>query len=248
MKILVCIKRVIDYNIRVRVNADGSGVETAGVKMSINPFDEIALEEALRLKEKGIATEIVAVSIGTDAVQEQLRTCLALGADRVIHIASDMIIQPLSAAHLISALAAREQPNIIMLGKQAIDDDAAQTGPMLAALMGWGQGTFASAVEVQGNHVNITREVDGGLMTLRLLLPAIITTDLRLNKPRFATMPNIMKAKSKPIERMEADSLGVDLTPRLQVIKVVEPPKRKGGVRVANVEELVQKLREAKVV
>lgn len=248
VKILVCVKRVVDHTVRVRVKPDGSGIELAGVKMAINPFDEIALEEAVRLKEKGIATEVIALSIGPDNVQEQLRTALALGADKALHIATDVLIQPLAAARLIAAIATRENPQVIFLGKQAIDDDAAQTGPMLAALLGWGQGTFASEVKIENNATLVTRETDGGHVTVRLPLPAVITSDLRLNTPRYATLPNIMKAKSRPIEKLDAASLGVDTAPRLRVIKIEEPPKRARGIRVKDVEELAMRLKtEAKV-
>jgi electron transfer flavoprotein beta subunit len=249
MKILVPVKRVIDYNVKIRVKSDNTGVETANVKMSMNPFDEIAVEEAVRLKEKGIATEIIIISIGNDSVQETIRTGLALGGDRGIHIATDTTIQPLAAAKLIKAIAVAEQPRLIILGKQAIDDDSNQTGQMLAALLGWPQGTFASKLEIQGNEAIVTREVDGGLCTVALNLPAIVTTDLRLNEPRFATLPNIMKARSKPIVKKAPEELGVDVSPRLSVLKVEEPPKRKGGGKVKSVEELVDKLKnEAKVI
>jgi len=245
MKILVPVKRVVDYNVRIRVKADGTGVETAGVKMSMNPFDEIAVEEAIRLKEKGVATEVVAVSIGGNAVQEVLRTALALGADRAIHVASEADIQPLAAAKLLKAVAEQEQPQLIILGKQAIDDDANQTGQMLAGLLGFGQGTFASAVVVEGSAVLVTREVDGGLATHKLSLPAVITTDLRLNTPRYASLPNIMKAKSKPLAKIDALSLGVDIAPRIARLKVEEPAKRSRGSRVASAAELVEKLKAA---
>jgi electron transfer flavoprotein beta subunit len=248
MKLLVCVKRVVDYNVRVRVKTDGSGVELANVKMAMNPFDEIAVEEAVRLKEKSVATEVVVLSIGADVVQETLRTALAMGADRAVHVQADTLIQPLAAAKLIKAVAERETPDVIILGKQAIDDDCNQTGQMLAGLLGWGQGTFASKVELENGAALVTREVDGGLMTLRLRLPCVITTDLRLNTPRYPTLPNIMKAKSKPIAKLAAGELGVDITPRQKVITVAEPPKRKAGIKVKDVAELVQKLRqEAKV-
>ena len=248
MKILVPIKRVVDFNVKIRVKADGSGVETAGIKMSMNPFDEIAVEEAVRLKEKGIAKEVVVVSIGPDAVQETIRTALAVGADRGIHIAHDGELQSLNAAKLLKAIALEEKPDIIITGKQAIDDDASQTGQMLAALLGWGQGTFASKVDIADGHANVTREVDGGLMTVKLKLPAVITTDLRLNEPRYASLPNIMKARSKSIAKKVAADLGVDLTPRTTLLKVEEPAKRKGGAKVKSVAELVDKLKnEAKV-
>lgn len=249
MKILVPVKRVIDYNVKVRVKSDNTGVETANVKMSMNPFDEIAVEEAVRLKEKGIATEVVVVSIGNDSVQETIRAGLALGGDRGIHVATDAVIQPLAVAKLLKAIADSEQSRLIILGKQAIDDDSGQTGQMLAALLGWPQGTFASKLEIQGDEAVVTREVDGGLTTVALKLPAIVTTDLRLNEPRFASLPNIMKARSKPIVKKTPDELGVDASPRLAVLKVEEPPKRKGGGKVKSVDELVDKLRnEAKVI
>ncbi|NBO18254.1 MAG: electron transfer flavoprotein subunit beta/FixA family protein [Proteobacteria bacterium] len=248
MKILVSVKRVVDYNVRIRVKADGTGVETANVKMSMNPFDEIAVEEAVRLKEKGIATEVVVCSIGPDAVQDVLRSGLAMGADRAVHIATDAVVQPLGAAKLLKAVADKEQPQLIITGKQAIDDDANQTGQMLAALLGWGQGTFASKVEIADGNATVTREVDGGLMTVKLKLPAVITTDLRLNEPRYATLPNIMKARSKPLAKMTPEELGVALKATQNVLKVAEPAKRKGGGKVASVAELVDKLKnEAKV-
>ena len=248
MKTLVPLKRVIDYNVKIRVKADGSGVETANVKMGMNPFDEIALEEAMRLKEKGIATEVVVVSIGGDAVQETLRTALAMGADRAIHVLLTSDIQSLQAAKLLKVVADEEKPDLIITGKQAIDDDASQTGPMLAALLGIGQGTFASQVQVEAGFVTVTREVDGGHMTVKLTLPALVTTDLRLNEPRYATLPNIMKARSKPIAKKQATEMGVDLAPKVAVLKVEEPPKRKGGGKVKDVAELLEKLRqEAKV-
>ena len=249
MKILVPVKRVVDYNVKVRVKSDGTGVETAGVKMSMNPFDEIGVEEAVRLKEKGVATEIVAVSLGVAACAETIRTALAMGADRGILVETDVDLQPLAVAKLLAAIAAKEQPGLIILGKQAIDDDMSATGPMLAALLGWAQGTFASKVTVDGANLTVTREVDGGLETVTLTLPAIITTDLRLNEPRYASLPNIMKARKKPIETVKPADLGVDPTPRLSVIKVDEPPKRQAGVKVGSVAELVAKLRnEAKVI
>jgi electron transfer flavoprotein beta subunit len=249
MKILVPVKRVVDFNVKVRVKSDGSGVETAGVKMSMNPFDEISVEEAVRLKEKGIATEIVAISMGVAACAETIRTALAMGADRGILVETDVPLQPLAVAKLLAAIAAKEQPRLIILGKQAIDDDMNATGQMLAALLGWPQGTFASRVTIDGDHVTVTREVDGGLETIVLTLPAVITTDLRLNEPRYASLPNIMKARKKPIETVKPADLGVDPTPRLTVLKVVEPAKRQAGVKVASVAELVNKLRnEAKVI
>ena len=249
MKVLVAVKRVIDYNVKARVKADGSGVDLANVKMSMNPFDEIALEEAIRLKEKGVVTEIVAVSLGLIQCQETLRTALAMGADRAILVESDVELQPLAVAKLLQAVAGKEAPQLIILGKQAIDDDSNQTGQMLAALLGWSQATFASKVDVNGAVVKVTREVDGGLETIAVKLPAIITTDLRLNEPRYATLPNIMKAKKKQLDVIKPADLGVDVTPRLTTLKVVEPPKRKGGVMVKDVAELVAKLKnEAKVI
>ena len=249
MKILVPVKRVVDYNVKVRVKSDGTGVETAGVKMSMNPFDEIAVEEAVRLKEKGIATEIVAVSLGIAACAETIRTALAMGADRGILVETDVDLQPLAVAKLLKALADREQPKLMILGKQAIDDDMNATGQMLAALLGWPQGTFASKLTFENDGLTVTREVDGGLETVALTLPAIVTTDLRLNEPRYASLPNIMKARKKPIENIKPADLGVDPTPRLKVVKVVEPVKRKAGAKVASVAELVMKLRtEAKVI
>jgi electron transfer flavoprotein beta subunit len=249
MKVLVPVKRVVDYNVKVRVKADGSGVETAGVKMSMNPFDEIGVEEAVRLKEKGIATEIVAVSMGVPQCSETIRTALAMGADRGILVETDAELQPLAVAKLLKAIADKEQPGLIILGKQAIDDDMSATGPMLAALLGWPQGTFASKVVIEGDALTVTREVDGGLETVALTLPAVVTTDLRLNEPRYASLPNIMRARKKPIDTMKPADLGVDPTPRLTTLKVDEPPKRKAGVKVGSVAELVAKLRtEAKVI
>jgi electron transfer flavoprotein beta subunit len=249
LKVLVPVKRVVDYNVKVRVKADGSGVDLANVKMSMNPFDEIAVEEAVRLKEAGVATEVVAVSCGVAACQETLRTALALGADRAILVDTDAELQPLAVAKLLKVLAEREQPQLVILGKQAIDDDANQTGQMLAALLGWPQATFASKVVIAGSDATVTREIDGGLETLAMPLPAVVTTDLRLNEPRYATLPNIMKAKKKPLETVKPADLGVDVTPRLTTLKVVEPPKRKGGVKVSDVAELVSKLKnEAKVI
>ncbi len=248
MKILVCIKRVIDYNVKVRVKPDGTGVETANIKMSMNPFDEIAVEEAVRLKEKGIASEVVAVSCGAATCQETLRTALALGADRAILVQTDAELQPLAVAKLLRAVAQKESPQLVILGKQAIDDDASQTGQMLAALLDWPQATFASKVDIAGTSATVKREVDGGLETLEVTLPAVVTTDLRLNEPRYATLPNIMKAKKKPLDSLTPEALGVDIAPRLVTVKVTEPAKRKGGGRVADVKELVAKLRnEAKV-
>lgn len=248
MKLLVPVKRVVDYNVKVRVKADGTGVETANVKMSMNPFDEIAVEEAVRLKEKGIATEIIAVSVGPAQAQEQIRTALAMGADRGILVEAENT-EPLGVAKILKAIAEREQPQVVLMGKQAIDDDMNATGQMLAALMGWAQGTFASKVEVADGKATVTREVDGGLETVSLTLPAIVTADLRLNEPRYASLPNIMKARKKPIETIKPADLGVDVAPRLTVLKVEEPPKRQAGRKVANVAELVDKLRnEAKVI
>jgi electron transfer flavoprotein beta subunit len=248
LKVMVAIKRVIDFNVKVRVKSDGTGVETTNVKMSMNPFDEIALEEAVRLKEKGIATEILAVSCGSASSQETLRTALALGADRAILVQTDVELQPLAVAKLLAAVAKRELPQLVILGKQAIDDDANQTGQMLAALLDWPQATFASKLALGDGKATVKREVDGGLETVEVVLPAVVTTDLRLNEPRYATLPNIMKAKKKPLETLTPDALGVDVTPRLATLKVTEPARRKGGGRVADVKELVAKLRnEAKV-
>jgi electron transfer flavoprotein beta subunit len=248
MKVLVPVKRVIDYNVKPRVKADGSGVDLANVKMSMNPFDEIAVEEAIRLKEKGVATEIVAVSIGPVKAQETLRTALAMGADRAILVVSEETVEPLGVAKILAKIAAEEQPGLVILGKQAIDDDANQTGQMLAALLGWAQGTFASKVEVDGDSVNVTREVDGGLETVKLSLPAIVTTDLRLNEPRYASLPNIMKAKSKPMAQKTPADYGVDITPRLQTLNVREPSKREAGIKVTSVDELIDRLKTAGVV
>jgi len=248
MKLLVAVKRVIDYNVKPRVKADGSGVDLANVKMSMNPFDEIAVEEAIRLKEKGVATEIVAVSIGPAKAQETLRTALAMGADRAILIQSDDDLEPLAVAKLLAKVAEEEQPGIFILGKQAIDDDSNQTGQMLAALLGWAQGTFASKVEVDGESVSVTREVDGGLETVKLKLPAVVTTDLRLNEPRYASLPNIMKAKSKPLATKTPADYGVDTAPRLAIVKVTEPSKRQAGVKVGSVDELIGKLKTLGVV
>src|SRR5438876_1729321 len=245
MKVLVSVKRVVDFNVKVRVKADGTGVETANVKMSMNPFDEIAVEEAVRLKEAGVATEIVVVSCGVQACQETLRTALALGADRAILVETEVELQPLAVAKLLRAIVQKENPRLVILGKQAIDDDCNQTGQMLAALLGWAQGTFASKIKVEGETLRVTREVDGGLETVALKLPAIVTTDLRLNEPRYASLPNIMKAKKKPIEEKTAADYGVDIKPRLEVIKTAEPPVRKAGVKVKSVTELVEKLKEA---
>lgn len=249
MKILVPVKRVVDYNVKVRVKADQSGVELANIKMSMNPFDEISVEEAIKLKEAGVATEIIVVSIGVTQCQETLRTALAMGADRAILIETSADIQPLAVAKLLKAICEKEAPQLVILGKQAIDDDSNQTGQMLAALMNWPQATFASKVTVNAGVVEVMREIDGGMETIEIKLPAIITTDLRLNTPRYATLPNIMKAKKKPMDVMTPEVLGVDITPRLKTLKVVEPPKRKGGVMVADVAALVDKLKnEAKVI
>ncbi len=244
MKVLVAVKRVVDYNVKIRVKSDGSGVELANVKMSMNPFDEIAVEEALRLREAKKATEVVVVSIGPQQASETIRTALAMGADRGILVKVDgAALEPLAVAKILKGVAEQEQPGLFILGKQAIDDDCNQTGQMLAALLGWPQGTFASKVEVADGSVDVTREVDGGLQTVSLKTPAIVTTDLRLNEPRYASLPNIMKAKKKPIADKSAADFGVDVTPRLQVLKTVEPPTRKGGVKIGSVAELVDKLR-----
>ena len=243
MKVLVGVKRVVDYNVKVRVRADGTGVETANVKMSMNPFDEIAVEEAIRMKEAGTADEIVAVSMGVRQCQETIRTALAMGADRGIHVMTDEELQPLAVAKLFKALVERENPGLVILGKQAIDDDSNQTGQMLAALLGWPQGTFASEIVLSGDGAEVTREVDGGLETVGLSVPAVVTTDLRLNEPRYASLPNIMKAKKKPIDQIAVDELGVDVAPRLETLKVEDPPARAGGRKVASVEELVDKLK-----
>ncbi|MBO6675965.1 MAG: electron transfer flavoprotein subunit beta/FixA family protein [Rhizobiales bacterium] len=243
MKILVPVKRVVDYNVTITVKEDGSGVNLANVKMSMNPFDEIAVEEALRLKEAGKAEEIVAVSIGPEKAQETLRTALAMGADRAILVKTDDTTEPLAVAKALKAIIAEEDPNLVIMGKQAIDDDCNQTGQMLAALLGWGQGTFASKVELDGDSVAVTREVDGGLETVKLALPAIITTDLRLNEPRYASLPNIMKAKKKPLDTKTPDDIGVDFSPHLEVLATAAPAKREAGVKVADVGELVEKLK-----
>ena len=249
MKVLVAVKRVVDYNVKVRVKSDGSGVDTAGVKMSMNPFDEIAVEEAVRLKEKGAATEIVAFSAGVAACQETLRTALAIGADRGVLVQTDAELQPLAVAKLLKAVIDKEQPQLVILGKQAIDDDCNQTGQMLAALLGWGQATFASKLEIDAGQARVTREVDGGLETLGLALPLVMTTDLRLNEPRYVTLPNIMKAKKKQLDTFTPEQLGVDVSPRLKTLKVAEPPKRGAGVKVPDVAALVAKLKnEAKVI
>ena len=244
MKILVPVKRVIDYNVKPRVKADGSGVDLANVKMSMNPFDEIAVEEAIRLREKGVAAEVIVVSVGPAKASETLRTALAMGADRAILVQSDEAVEPLGVAKILQAIVGEEAPGLVILGKQAIDDDSNQTGQMLAALLGRPQGTFASRVEVDGEHVNVTREVDGGLETVRLSLPAIVTTDLRLNEPRYASLPNIMKAKSKPLATKTPADYGVDVAPRLKVLKVVEPAQRSAGIKLADVDALVGKLKE----
>ena len=249
MKVLVPVKRVIDYNVKIRVKADQTGVETANVKMSMNPFDEIAVEEAVRLQEIGTATEVIAVSIGPQQCQETIRTALAMGADRGILIQTDDEVQPLSVAKLLKAIVDKESPDLVILGKQAIDDDSNQTGQMLAALLGWSQATFASNIELNGDSANITREVDGGLETVKVSMPCIVTTDLRLNEPRYASLPNIMKAKKKPIDQMAPADLSVDIAPRLTTLKVVEPTKREAGVMVEDVAQLVDKLQnEAKVI
>ena len=243
MKVLVPVKRVVDYNVKIRVKADGSGVELANVKMSMNPFDEIAVEEAIRLKEAGKATEIVAVSIGPQQASETIRTALAMGADRGILVKTDELVEPLAVAKILKALVDAEKPGLVILGKQAIDDDSNQTGQMLAALLGWPQGTFASKLAIEGDAISVTREVDGGLQTVKLKSPAIVTTDLRLNEPRYASLPNIMKAKKKPIDEKTPADVGVDIAPRLEILKTVDPPGRKAGVKVASVAELVAKLK-----
>jgi electron transfer flavoprotein beta subunit len=249
MKVLVPVKRVVDYNVKVRVKSDASGVDIANVKMSMNPFDEIAIEEAMRLKEAGKVTEVIAVSCGVTQCQETLRTAMAIGADRAVLVETEVELQPLAVAKLLKAVADKEQPQLIILGKQAIDDDCNQTGQMLAALLGWPQATFASKVVIDDGKATVTREVDGGLETVALILPAIITTDLRLNEPRYVTLPNIMKAKKKPLDVLKPADLDVDVTPRLKTLKVVEPPKRSAGVKVPDVATLVAKLRnEAKVI
>jgi electron transfer flavoprotein beta subunit len=249
VKVLVPIKRVVDYNVKVRVKADATGVELAGVKMSMNPFDEIAVEEAVRLKEAGTVTEVIVVTCGTTACQETLRAGLAIGADRAILVETDVELQPLAVAKLLKAIADKEQPQLIICGKQAIDDDANQTGQMTAALLDWPQATFASKVTIAGDKATVMREVDGGMETIEMTLPALVSTDLRLNEPRYATLPNIMKAKKKPLDIFKPDALGVDVTPRLKTLKVSEPPKRKGGVMVPDVAALVDKLKnEAKVI
>ncbi|MCC6105361.1 MULTISPECIES: electron transfer flavoprotein subunit beta/FixA family protein [Acetobacter] len=247
MKILVPVKRVVDYNVKVRVKTDGSGVDLSGVKMSMNPFDEIALEEAVRLKEKGLATEVVAVSAGVGQVRDTLRTALAMGADRAILVETSTDVnddlEPLAVAKILAKLVETEKPDLVIMGKQAIDNDMNATGQMLAALLGWGQATFASQVEIADGSVTVTREVDGGLQTLRVGLPAIVTADLRLNEPRYVSLPNIMKAKKKPLEEKKISDMGVDITPRLQVVRTVEPAQRSAGVRVNSVDELIEKLK-----
>jgi electron transfer flavoprotein beta subunit len=248
MKILVPVKRVVDFNVKIRVKADGSGVELANVKMAMNPFDEIAVEEAIRLKEAGKATEIVCVSIGPAQAAETIRTALAMGADRGILVKTDTPTEPLAVAKLLKAIVDQEKPGLVILGKQAIDDDSNQTGQMLAALLGWPQGTFASKVAIDGDAISVTREVDGGLQTVKLKGPAIVTTDLRLNEPRYASLPNIMKAKKKPIDEKSPEAYGVDIKPRLEVVKTVEPGGRKSGAKVASVAELVGKLKDAGVI
>jgi electron transfer flavoprotein beta subunit len=249
MKILVSVKRVVDANVAVRVKADNTGIDLANVKMAINPFDEIAVEAAVRLKEAGAASEVLAVSMGAKSCQETLRTALAMGADRAILVESDIELQPLAIAKLLRSIIEKEQPDMVILGKQAIDDDNNQTGQMLAALLGWGQGTFASDIEIKDGRIDVTREIDGGVETLGLKLPAVITTDLRLNEPRYVKLPNIMKAKKKPLDITTPQELGVDPAPRLKTVNVEEPPKRSGGIKVADVAELVDKLRnEARVI
>ena len=249
MKVLVTVKRVVDYNVKVRVRADGSDVDTANVKMSMNPFDEIAVEEAVRLKEAGVASEVIAVTLGGAVCQDVLRTALAMGADRAVLVQADSELQPLAVAKLLKTLVEREQPGLVLMGKQAIDDDSNQTGQMLAALLGWPQATFAAELKVDGDSARVTREVDGGAQTLELSLPAVVTADLRLNEPRYVKLPNIMAAKKKPLEMLAAAELGVDITPRLKTLKVAEPAARKAGVMVGSAAELVERLRnEAKVI
>ena len=249
MKVLVAVKRVVDFNVKIRVKSDGTGVETGNVKMSMNPFDEIALEEGVRMREAGTADELIAVSMGPQACQETIRTALAMGADRGILVETDAELEPLAVAKLLKAITEKENPDLVILGKQAIDDDCNQTGQMLAALLGWGQGTFASGLEFDDAKVTVTREIDGGLETVALTLPAVVTTDLRLNEPRYASLPNIMKAKKKPIDTMTPEDLGVDAAPRLKILKVDEPQGREIGIMVETVAELVDKLRnEAKVI
>jgi electron transfer flavoprotein beta subunit len=251
MKIIAAVKRVVDYNVKVHVKTDGSGVDVANTKKSMNPFDEIALEEAVRLKESGLASEVIAISIGVAQCQDTLRTALAMGADRGILVQTDVEVEPLAVAKLLKSLCEKEQPLIVLVGKQAIDDDSNQTGQMLAALMNWPQATFASKVEIlgsEGNAARVSREIDGGIETVEIILPAVITADLRLNQPRYATLPNIMKAKKKPLEIVTPESLGVDISPRLKTLKVVEPPKRATGVKVADVADLVSKLKDSGVI
>jgi electron transfer flavoprotein beta subunit len=249
MKVMVAVKRVVDFNVKIRVKPDGSGVDLANVKMSMNPFDEIAVEESVRLKESGKAAEVIAVTLGGAKCRDVLVTALAMGADRGIHVVTDVALEPLGAAKLLQKIAERENPGLVLLGKQAIDDDCNQTGQMLAALLGWPQGTFASKLALDGGEIQVTREIDGGLETVALTLPAVVTADLRLNTPRYATLPNIMKAKKKPIEELTPDALGVDVSPRIETVKVAEPAKRAPGIKVADVAELVRRLHEeAKVI
>ncbi|HUF45804.1 MAG TPA: electron transfer flavoprotein subunit beta/FixA family protein [Aestuariivirgaceae bacterium] len=243
MKVLVCVKRVVDFNVKIRVKADGSGVDLANVKMSMNPFDEIAVEEAIRLREAGTASEVIAVSIGPQQSQETIRTALAMGADRGILVKHDGAIEPLGVAKLLKAVVEQEKPELVILGKQAIDDDCNQTGQMLAALLGWSQGTFASKIKIDGSEAHVTREIDGGLQTIKIKMPMIVTADLRLNQPRYASLPNIMKAKKKPLEEKTPEDLGVDVTPRLKVVSISEPPKRQAGQKVSSISELVDKLK-----
>jgi electron transfer flavoprotein beta subunit len=243
MKVLVCVKRVVDFNVKIRVKADGSGVDLANVKMSMNPFDEIAVEEAIRLREAGTASEVIAVSIGPQQSQETIRTALAMGADRGILVKHDGVIEPLAVAKILKAVVEQEKPELVILGKQAIDDDCNQTGQMLAALLGWSQGTFASKIKIDGSEAHVTREIDGGLQTIKVKMPMIVTADLRLNQPRYASLPNIMKAKKKPLEEKTPEDLGVDVTPRLTVVSISEPPKRQAGQKVSSISELVDKLK-----
>ncbi|MEQ9520780.1 MAG: electron transfer flavoprotein subunit beta/FixA family protein [Parvibaculum sp.] len=248
MKVLVPVKRVVDYNVKVRVKSDQTGVELANVKMSMNPFDEISVEEAVRMKEAGTATEVIVVSVGPQQAQETIRTALAMGADRGILVKTDDVVEPLGVAKVLKAIVDEEQPGLVIVGKQAIDDDSNQTGQMLAALLGWPQGTFASKIELAGDKINVTREIDGGLQTVSLNSPAIVTCDLRLNEPRYASLPNIMKAKKKPIDEKSAADLGADIAPRLQVVKVTEPAERQAGIKVESAAELVAKLKAAGVI
>jgi electron transfer flavoprotein beta subunit len=243
MKVLVCVKRVVDFNVKIRVKADGSGVDLANVKMSMNPFDEIAVEEAIRLREAGTASEVIAVSIGPQQSQETIRTALAMGADRGILVKHDGVIEPLGVAKILKAVVEQEKPELVILGKQAIDDDCNQTGQMLAALLGWSQGTFASKIKIDGSEAHVTREIDGGLQTIKIKMPMIVTADLRLNQPRYASLPNIMRAKKKPLEEKTPEDLGVDVTPRLTVVSISEPPKRQAGQKVSSISELVDKLK-----